>query len=272
VPNFMDLIHGGSLERNRHKIYGVCTAKVTDNKCPEGLYRVKVRYPMQVNGAPGGETSHWARIVTFGAGLNRGMYVLPEVGDEVLIAFDHGDIAHPFVIGSLWDGQENKTLQNFSDPVGERKFPNKEQDSKNNLRFYKSRAGHYLEFHDDKDDKVQRVSLRTKQGHHLLLDDKNGALKAELRDAKDENYLLLDTQNKKITLETKTGDMLIKAKNTIDIQCKTLNVKSDQETNFDAGSNWNMKAASNMKLTAGGTGNVEASGTMTIKGSTVNIN
>jgi uncharacterized protein involved in type VI secretion and phage assembly len=271
VPNFMDLITGGSLERNRQKIYGVCVGVVTDNVDPEGLYRVKVRYPWQVNGGAGGETSFWARIATFGAGKDRGMFVLPEVDDEVLIAFEHGDVSHPYVLGSLWNSQ-NPTLSEFSDVNGTRKHKNSEQDGKNDLRTFKSRAGHFLEFHDCKDDKGRAITLQTKEGHRLRLDDSKGKLKAEIWDAKDENYLLLDTQNKKITLETKSGDMLIKAKNTIDIQCKTLNVKSDQETNFDAGTNWNVKAGSNVKIEAGGTGDLKSTATMTIKGSIVNIN
>lgn len=37
---------------------------------------------------------------------DRGLFVLPEIGDEVLIAFEHGDLSRPFVVGSLWDSDE----------------------------------------------------------------------------------------------------------------------------------------------------------------------
>lgn len=259
MPNFIDLIKGGSLERNQQKIYGVAVAIVTDNNDPEKLYRVKVRYPWQANGTE--ENSFWARIATFGAGKDRGMFILPEVQDEVLVAFEHGDISHPYVIGSLWNSQQTTHLDNDK------------QDGKNHKRVFKSRSGHYLEFDDNHDDKVEAITLQTKAGAKMRLDDKDGALKCEIVDSTGENYLLLDTENKKITLETSSGDMLIKAKNEIKIECKTLNVKSDQETNFDAGTNWNAKAGSNFTLEAsGGTGLVKSSGVLTIKGSMVNIN
>jgi Type VI secretion system/phage-baseplate injector OB domain len=36
--------------------------------------------------------------------VDRAVFLLPEVGEEVLVAFQHGDLAHPIVVGSLWDG------------------------------------------------------------------------------------------------------------------------------------------------------------------------
>src|SRR5262249_56145382 len=87
----------------RNKILGVTVGIVTDNQDPLGHYRIKVRFPWLPNGGQSGaEQSDWCRIATFGAGKDRGMFCLPEVDDEVLGAFEHGDIDRPHAIGSLW--------------------------------------------------------------------------------------------------------------------------------------------------------------------------
>lgn len=260
MPNFLDAITGTSTDPNQHKIYGVVVGKVTDNQDPQGLYRVKVKYPMQMNS--GDESSYWARICTFGAGKDRGMFNLPEVDDEVLIAFDKGEIMQPYIIGTVWNSDSTVHLENKKDGA---------QKGKNNKRTYKSRSGHILEFSDDEENKKEYIELKTKAGHYLILDDTDGALKCEIKDSKSENLLLLDTTNKKITLQTDSGDMLIKAKNEIKIECKTLNVKSDDDTNFEA-KNWNAKASSNFVVEASSEGTVKSGSTLTVKGSQVNIN
>ena len=71
---------------------------VTNNKDPEGLGRVRVRYPMLGVGHEG----WWARVVAPSAGTRRGLLMVPQVNDEVLIAFEHGDDQRPYVIGSVW--------------------------------------------------------------------------------------------------------------------------------------------------------------------------
>jgi phage protein D len=73
---------------------------VTNNDDPDGLGRVRVRYPAlgaDVEGA-------WARIATASAGKERGLLMLPVVGEEVLVAFEHGDTTRPYVLGSLFNG------------------------------------------------------------------------------------------------------------------------------------------------------------------------
>ena len=81
------------------RIKGTVSAVVTNNKDPDGLYRVKVRFPSFPT-----EESNWARVAVPAVG--GAPFVLPEVDDEVLVAFDHGDIRFPVVIGSLWNGRD----------------------------------------------------------------------------------------------------------------------------------------------------------------------
>lgn len=79
------------------KIYGVAIATVIDNVDLTGEARVQLSLPW----APGFEP--WARVATLMAGLERGSFFIPQIGDEVLIGFNHGDIREPFVIGALWN-------------------------------------------------------------------------------------------------------------------------------------------------------------------------
>ena len=77
-------------------------ALVTDNKDPDKLGRVKVQYPTL-----GGQVeSGWVRIVWGAAGKERGVVALPEVNDEVVVGFEHGDVRRPFVLGVLFNGKD----------------------------------------------------------------------------------------------------------------------------------------------------------------------
>jgi uncharacterized protein involved in type VI secretion and phage assembly len=74
---------------------------VTQNKDPDRLGRVRVKYP-----ALGEDVeSWWARVASMGAGQERGALMLPVVGDEVVVGFEQGDVRRPYVLGSLWNGQ-----------------------------------------------------------------------------------------------------------------------------------------------------------------------
>jgi uncharacterized protein involved in type VI secretion and phage assembly len=81
---------------------GVQVAVVTQNDDPDGLGRVRVKYPELGDDTEG----WWARIASPGSGGDRGLLMTPLVDDEVLIAFEHGDVRRPFVIGSLWNGED----------------------------------------------------------------------------------------------------------------------------------------------------------------------
>jgi uncharacterized protein involved in type VI secretion and phage assembly len=83
-------------------INGVAVAVVTENRDPDGLARVKVRLPWY--GKP--NESFWARLVVPMASQGQGTYFLPEIGDEVLVAFERGDVRFPYVVGTLWNGNE----------------------------------------------------------------------------------------------------------------------------------------------------------------------
>jgi phage protein D len=81
---------------------GVVVAIVTDTSDPAGAGRVKLRFPTQ----SADYVSSWARVAAPGNGPGRGLVWIPEVNDEVLVAFEQGDRERPFVLGGLWNGQD----------------------------------------------------------------------------------------------------------------------------------------------------------------------
>jgi uncharacterized protein involved in type VI secretion and phage assembly len=112
------------------RLFGVMVGIVTDNQDPEGLGRVRVRFPWLSQD----DASHWARIAVGMAGKDRGMFFLPEVDDEVLVAFEHGRPEYAYVLGALWNGKDTPPTANA--------------DGKNNLRMLRSRSGHEIVLDD----------------------------------------------------------------------------------------------------------------------------
>jgi hypothetical protein len=91
----------GARGTSRPTIPGVVIGKVTNNVDPEELGQVQVFFPWLT----AGYVSAWARTVQIGASkAGSGFLWVPEIGDEVLIAFDRGHIDHPYVIGNLYNG------------------------------------------------------------------------------------------------------------------------------------------------------------------------
>ena len=116
-----------------HPVNGVVTGIVTNNNDPLLLGRVKLKFPWLEDTFESG----WARMVSAGAGKNRGTVIIPEVNDEVLVAFEHGDVRRPYVIGGLYNGKDKPKLGTGLIKMGKVK-----------RRGYISKKGHQLIFFD----------------------------------------------------------------------------------------------------------------------------
>lgn len=88
-----------SIEDVKKKFYGVTTGRVINVLDPLMLGRVQVQLPF----IDSLDLSPWARVATMMAGPTVGSYFIPNMGDEVLVAFEQGDVNVPYVIGSLWN-------------------------------------------------------------------------------------------------------------------------------------------------------------------------
>jgi phage protein D len=93
---------GGAPATLRRGFGGVVVGIVTNNDDPEKLGRVKVKMPALSDS----DESTWARLLVPGGGAQRGLQLVPEVGDEVLVAFELDDLDRPLVLGGLWNRQD----------------------------------------------------------------------------------------------------------------------------------------------------------------------
>lgn len=235
-------------------LYGVVLAVVSDARDPQHLGRVKLTFPW----LSADYVSDWARTVQPGAGKDRGAWVLPEVGDEVLVAFEQGDVRRPYVVGGLFNGVDTPK----SGPV------------------------------DDVDagsGAVNRRSQVSRRGHRIDLFDQDGRREGvELSTADGALRFTLDATGSTVTLHS-DGTVTVQAKNGITVDAGTgslalkgadiaLTARSGVTVDGGAGA-VKVTAGSELSLSGvsaklAGSGQTEVSGgaTTTITGGLVRIN
>ena len=190
---------------------GLVEALVVDNVDPDQLGRVKLKFPL----LPETPESFWARLVMPMAGRERGWMTIPEIGDEVLVAFVHGDINNAIVIGALYNGVDTPPYAN--------------EDGDNNLRVFQSRSGHRLTF-----------------------DDTDGDERVELILHNEEIRVVWDAANKVIGVYS-GKDIIVEAKETISVKCKDFILEADTSIGMKSGSSTEIKSGSSCKVDGGGT-------------------
>lgn len=172
-------------------VKGVVVCLVTKNDDPEKLCRVKVRFPWHNKDSE----SYWARLAMPMAGKDRGLVLIPEVGDEVLVAFDREDVRFPCVLGALWNGQDPPPVAN--------------DDGKNDKRLFKSRKGHTLLFDDGASGVVE---IAHEKGRKIILDD-NG-------------FVVQDEKGNMVKVDSNSGAMTIEAKGQLNIKAATITIEA----------------------------------------------
>lgn len=193
-------------KRPESRIYGVVVGIITNNQDPDELGRVKVKIPR----ISGEDESNWARVVSFMSGDDRGAFFLPDVDDEVLVAFEYGDINMPYVIGSLWNGKDLP--------------PETNSDGKNNIRVIKSRSGHVIRL-DDTDD----------EGKIEIVDNK-------------ENMIIIDTKDEKISIKSNKDIEISAPDGKVSIEANDIEVKSKASTKIEASGGMDLKASGEMNI------------------------
>ena len=205
-----DMLVGDELEsREAGIVRGVSVAVVAQNKDPEGLGRVKVRFPWRENP----DESYWARIAVPMAGNGRGTWFLPEVGDEVLVACDAQRVEHPYVLGCLWNGKD--------------KPPQDNSDGRNDLRVIHSRSGHEVVF----DDGAQgRIDIHLKDDARKVRLDQNG-------------IEISDDSGNSIAITSTPGNIALKSNVGVSIESTTVDVKAKATMTLQASGTLTIKGA-----------------------------
>lgn len=145
------------------RFHGVAVGIVTNIQDPKNLGRVKLRFPwLSAN-----DESDWARIAAPMAGDGRGLFLLPSVNDEVLVAFEHGDPRFPYVLGALWNGRDKPPAGN-GDGVS---------------------------------------VLKSRSGHIVRLDDTSGSERIEIIDQSGNSKITIDSASNTITLSAANGKL-----------------------------------------------------------------
>lgn len=174
--------------------FGVYAALVADITDPDGLGRVKVRLPWAPDGASAAYES-WARIATMMAGSNRGSWFIPDVDDEVLVAFEAGDPRRPYVVGALWNGQDAPPER--MDGAG-----------RNDIKSLRSRSGVKITLDDTNGQ--ESLTMETPGGQTIILQDGPGSV--EVRDSngntvKLESAGITVTSSGKVTINASTVEI-----------------------------------------------------------------
>lgn len=203
----------------------------------------------------------WIRVIVPYGGANRGMYFLPEVGDEVAIAFERGDIERPYVIGCLWNSIDT--------------IPEGAVNKDNYIKKIKTKGGHELIFDDT--DKKGKIDIITVNKMTISMEDENNCIL--IKADEDSNTIKIDSKNgevtikanKKINLDANGTKISVNGEsNKIDISAD--NISLEGKSVKISGQSVSVEAKSSLELKASGSVNINSNGVANIKGSMVKIN
>ena len=215
---------------SRRAMNGVAIAQVSDARDPQHQGRVKLTFPWLSDDY----VSDWARTVHAGAGKDRGFFVLPEVGDEVLVAFEQGDIRRPYVVGGLFNGVDTPKPGPIDDVDG--------GSGAINRRSLVSRRGHRIDLLDQ-DGRKEGIALATGDGKHTFT---------------------LDATGSAVTLHS-DGSVTIEAKNGVTVDAGSSSLKL-------TGGDVSITATTGLTLDGGPSVKVNASGQVAVSGGVIRLN
>jgi uncharacterized protein involved in type VI secretion and phage assembly len=246
-------VNSGASQR-QGKIYGLVTGIVKDIKDPDKLGRVKVDFPwfaekpeaVTLSTEQGEDKAHsyWARIATFMAGNKRGTWFIPEVGDEVAVAFEHGIVDRPIIVGVLWN-EDDKPPESM------------DRQGKNDVRAIHSRSGHKVILNDS-DDKPSITIVDKTGDNSIFIDSAKNAMQIKVK-----GDLTIDVGGN-ITITAK-GKIDVDATQDITAQTQA-NLKVEATGNGDLESTGAMNIKSKARIALDGTGQAE------VKAATVSVN
>lgn len=221
------------------KEFGVVTAIVVDIVDPKKMGRIRVDFPDLADTTTEGvaidqgqkrASSNWARVATLMAGGGRGTYFIPEVNDEVIVAFEHGDLSRPIVLGALW---------NAKDPPP----ATMDGEGKNNIR-----------------------AIHTRNGHKIVLDDSQDKPSIRIGDKDDENFIFLDLASGSMQIKVKK-DLTIEAGGNIRVKAEgKITVEAGQDISVETKADFNQKATGRLALNSDQSASLNSKASVSVGG------
>ena len=233
--SLLDLLSDPRREgQNDSRISGVVTGIVEDIRDPLGLGRVRVSFSWRAEEEH--THSYWTRMVTLMAGDKRGAFIIPEVNDEVVIAFEHGQPDRPIVIGMLWN-RKDQPPETIADQGND------------SISSFQTRSGHKLAF-DDSNDKPS-----------ILIVDKTG-----------NNRIFIDSKDNRMEIEVQ-GDLTITVGGKLSITAKSgITVESSADISMKAQANMSLEATSAFGAKGRTKASLESIAQTEVKGAMVSVN
>lgn len=231
---------------------GVAIGVVTNVDDPDKMGRVKLKFPWMDDQLE----TWWARMATPMAGAKRGIQFMPEVNDEVLVAFDRGDRGRPYVVGGLWNGKDAPPLT-----------PDRHSSSGQTvMQQIKTRTGHILEFSETSG--KEHVSVTTAGKHQLNLND--AQKKILIKSSGGHIVEIDDNSTGKITIKS-GGDVMVEAGGKVTVKATMDAAVEGMNVSVKATGKLEMSGAT-VKVSATGMLDLQSSGITSVKGSLVKIN
>ncbi len=232
-------------------------AQVIDNKDPDKMGRVKVRFFWQLSN----QSSPWLRIAQPHAGKETGFHFLPEINEEVVVGFEGGNPQRPFVMGSMFSSNSK---------------PDKGWESNNNdFKVIRSRSGHTIEFNDSQGNEMLTIYNPTKDSESNKIVLSMNPASISIYSKGDISFesggdIKLKASNK-ISLKTDSGDITVDAGQAVKLS-GTSGMSIDGTPNVDiSGTNVSIKADGQLKA-EGAMAELNGSATVQIQGAMVKIN
>lgn len=241
------------------RVYSITTALVKENWNKDYPGMVKVEMFL---GETGKNVTGWVPVMSIYGGADFGYYSLPEVGAEVVVAFNMGDRNCPIVIGTLWNNKNT--------------LPAETAVEKNLIKRFKTKGGCEVVFNDEEN--KQKVEIKTPGGFGITVEDETKSI--TLHDAQGKNGIVINEKDglvnikadKKITLSVGGSDVITLDGTGKSATIKTNNVKVEAAQNLELKGQNDKIEGSVVKVNAQGTMEISSSGMTQVKGSMVKIN
>ena len=242
-PIVLENIFPPYLDINAYPKSSAQRAVVVNNVDPKKMGRVQVQFVWQKAPANDQEKADipWIRIAQPYGGDQKGCYILPEIGEEVMVGFEHENMEKPFVIGTLYHGKDDNDQNAKSQLPDEAWLEDKDKNKENEVKAFRTKKGHTIEIHDTKEgdgfiriygnnkkdeknydiilstDKIQKVNGNNKEDYQFVSADEQAEADQDIKEKKDYNAgelrIMVRSNGGDIMLDAGEGDIIMNAKN-----------------------------------------------------------